>query len=143
MNQKALEIIKEFEGCKLKAYKCSAGVATIGYGTTTGVKMGDTCTQQQADKWLQHDVDLLTIAINNHLRIILNENQQAALISFAYNVGMGALNNSTLMKKLNQGDIIGASNEFLKWDKATVNGKKVALAGLTRRRKAERELFLL
>ena len=80
--------------------------------------------------------------INSMVKVKLTQNQYDALCSFCYNLGYGALKQSTLLKKINVGDFKGASDEFLKWNNATVNGKSIVIKGLSIRRKAERELFL-
>lgn len=134
----AIPLIKEFEGCKLKAYLCPANVWTIGYGHTDGVKEGDEITQQEADRLLASDVDLFTAGVQRLVTSDINRNQLGALVSFAYNLGLGNLRHSTLLKLVNAGDFVGAANQFPRWNKA---GGKV-LAGLTRRREAERQLFL-
>lgn len=138
-----IDLIKSFEGCYLKAYKCPAGVWTIGWGTTEpidGVKPheGMVITQKQADELLIKNLKGYENAVNEYVTYSINQNQFDALVSFAYNCGNGALKTSTLLKKLNAGDVQGAANEFLRWNKA--NGK--VLNGLTRRREAERKLFL-
>lgn len=134
----AKRLIKNFEGCRLKAYKCPAGIWTIGYGRTTNVREGDTCTQEQADKWFDEEYSRYEKQVKNLVKVPVNENQLGALTSFSYNCGVGALKTSTLLKKLNNKDYKGASEEFLKWTRA---GNKV-LAGLTKRRNAEKALFL-
>jgi lysozyme len=134
----AIPLIKEFEGCKLKAYKCPADVWTIGYGHTDGVKEGDEITQQEADRLLASDVELFTTGVQRLVSSDISRNQLGALVSFAYNVGLGNLRHSTLLRMVNAGDFVGAANQFLRWNKA---GGKV-LAGLTRRREAEKQLFL-
>lgn len=134
----AIPIIKEFEGCKLKAYLCPANVWTIGYGHTDGVKEGDEITQQEADRLLVSDVDLFTTGVQRLVTSDINRNQLGALVSFAFNLGLGNLRHSTLLKLVNAGDFVGAANQFPRWNKA---GGKV-LAGLTRRREAEKQLFL-
>ena len=138
MTKEAKSLIKNYEGCRLKAYKCSAGKWTIGYGHTSGVKEGDTCTQEQADKWFEEEYERFKKSVKSYVRVPINENQIGALTSFSYNCGLAALKGSTLLKKLNKKDYNGAANEFLKWNKC--NGKE--LAGLTKRRKSERDLFL-
>ena len=134
----AVPIIKEFEGCKLKAYLCPAGVWTIGYGHTDGVKEGDEITQQEADRLLADDVHSFTAGVQRLVTSDINRNQLGALVSFSFNLGLGNLRHSTLLKLVNAGDFVGAANQFPRWNKA---GGKV-LAGLTRRREAERKLFL-
>ena len=138
INSEAVSIIKTFEGCNLKAYLCPAKIPTIGYGHTVGVKLGDTITQQQAYELLAKDLEKFERGVDKILRVQVNENQRGALVSFAFNIGLTALGNSTLMQKLNNSDFNGAANEFLRWNKA---GGKV-LSGLSRRREAERNLFL-
>ena len=134
----AVPIIKEFEGCKLKAYKCPAGVWTIGYGHTDGVKEGDEITQQKADVLLASDIDLFSSGVKRLVSNDISPNQLGALTSFAFNLGLGNLRHSTLLKLVNQGDFVAAASEFTKWNKA---GGQV-LPGLTRRREAEKALFL-
>ena len=134
----AVPIIKEFEGCKLKAYKCPADVWTIGYGHTDGVKEGDEITQQEADRLLAADVDLFTSGVQRLVTSDINRNQLGALVSFAFNLGLGNLRHSTLLKLVNAGDFVGAANQFPRWNKAA--GK--VLPGLVRRREAEKKLFL-
>ena len=134
----AVQLIKEFEGCKLKAYKCPADVWTIGYGHTDGVKEGDEITQQEADRLLAADVDLFTSGVQRLVTSDINRNQLGALVSFAFNLGLGNLRHSTLLKLVNAGDFVGAANQFPRWNKAA--GK--VLPGLVRRREAEKQLFL-
>lgn len=143
----AIDLIKEFEGLYLKAYKDPVGIPTIGWGTIRypdgrTVKMGDTCTKEQAQQWLEHEVEGFISQVDSLVKYNVNANMFGALVSFAYNVGAGALKDSTLFKKLNASDVVGASEEFARWNKGTINGKKVELKGLTRRRKSEMELFL-
>lgn len=138
INQDGINLIKEFEGCRLTAYKCPAGLWTIGYGHTAGVKESTTITQEQAEEYLKQDLEKFEKGVDGCVKVGINQNQFNALVSFAYNCGIGALQTSTLLKKLNSGDFNGAANEFLRWNKA--NGQ--ALTGLTRRRQAEREMFL-
>ncbi|MDA3732398.1 lysozyme [Niameybacter massiliensis] len=139
-----IDLIKSFEGCYLKAYKCPAGVWTIGWGTTepiNGVKPheGMSITQQQADDLLVKNLKSYENAVNKYVTYTkLNQNQYDALVSFTYNCGAGALQKSDLLKKLNKGDVLGAADEFLRWNKG---GGKV-LSGLVRRREAEKKLFL-
>ncbi len=131
-------LIKQFEGCKLTAYLCPAGNPTIGYGRTTGVKLGQTITQAQADAWVVEEYDAFEARVRRIVTVPLTPNQLGALVSFAYNVGTGALASSTLLRLLNAGDYKGTAAQFARWNKA---GGKV-LAGLTKRRAAEAALFL-
>lgn len=137
-SKNGLDLIKRYEGCVLTAYKCPAGVWTIGYGHTRGVKKGMAITKLQAYEYLKDDLKTFEDAVNKYVKVPLSQSQFDALVSFSYNVGAGALKSSTLLRKLNKRDYSGASNEFLRWNKS--NGKE--LSGLTARRRAERELFL-
>lgn len=137
-----IELIKHFEGCRLKAYRCPAGKWTIGWGHTYGVRDGDTWTQEHADAMLLFDIGGYENAVMRYVRVPLNQNQFDALVSFAYNNGVESLKTSTLLKRLNAGDYMGAALEFTKWCHASVNGKMVSLPGLVRRRCEEKALFL-
>ena len=135
----AIELIKSFESCATTAYKDIVGVWTIGWGKTSNVKEGDTCTQEEADQWLLDDVESVSNQIQKVIKREVNENQFNAILSFTYNLGIGSLLKSTLLRYLNGGEAnIDIANEFLKWDYA--GGKEVE--GLERRRVAERLLFL-
>lgn len=132
-SKKGIDLIKSFEGCRLTAYKCPAGVLTIGYGHTgADVKPSQKITQEQATKLLQNDLKKYELHVNN-LKRNFNQNEFDALVSFCYNCGVGCLH--TLCKNRTNSQIASA---ILLYNKA--NGKP--LAGLTRRRKAERELFV-
>lgn len=134
-----MDLIQQFEGCKLTAYLCPAGVWTIGWGSTgLGIAKGVTWTQAEADERYKKDMTAFKAGVKKLVTVPVNNNQLEALTSFAYNLGLGALKGSTLLKYLNAGNYQAAANQFLRWDKA---GGKV-LAGLTRRRTAERNLFL-
>ena len=134
-----MDLIQQFEGCKLTAYLCPAGVWTIGWGSTgIGVSKGVTWTQAEADERYKKDIGVFKTGVKKLVTVPINNNQLEALTSFAYNLGLGALKGSTLLKYLNAGNYQAAANQFLRWDKA---GGKV-LSGLTRRRTAERNLFL-
>lgn len=134
----AAGFISDFEGCRLSAYKCSAGVWTIGYGHTKGVREGDTCTEEQAKEWLIDDIRETQTLLAHYVNVPVSEGEFVALVSLAFNVGVGALMKSKLLRKLNSGDREGAAEEFLDFDLA--NGKRIE--GLTRRRKDEHDLFL-
>lgn len=134
----SVEFIKRWEGCRLAAYRCSAGVLTIGYGHTWAVKEDDVITQEQADTMLLGDVLKFSHEIAPLLKTDITEGQKIAVLSFVFNLGTTAFKNSTLLKKLNSGDIQGASKEFEKW--CLCDGKP--LEGLKRRRIAERDAFL-
>lgn len=135
-----IALIKEFEQCRLKAFKPTRDdVWTIGWGRTAGVKMGDTCTQEEADAWFLEDLATFEGAVNAAVTVPLTQNEFDALVSFAYNVGEGAFRKSTLLKLLNDSDYDGAARQLLRWNKQAGN----ELAGLSRRRKREMELFEL
>ncbi len=138
ISQKGLDLLKQFEGCKLDAYRCPAGVWTIGYGHTRDVEPGQVITRAEAEDLLREDLADFEEAVGDVVEIELTQGQFDALVSFAYNVGKGALRSSTLLRLLNNNDIQGAANQFVRWNKA---GGQV-LKGLTRRRLAEKELFL-
>lgn len=146
ISRRAFDLIAEFEGVVLKPYNDAANHATIGIGhllhkgpvTKADEKQWRGFTRDQAYALFKKDVEDFEAAVRRLVKIQITQNQFDALVSFAFNVGIGALESSTLLKKLNARDISGAANEFLRWDKA---GGRV-LAGLTRRRRAERELFL-
>lgn len=137
-NANGLKLIKSFEGLRLRSYRDAVGIWTIGYGTTRGVRPGMTITEAEAETFLQQDLVRFEEAISDALRVPVNDNQFSALACFTYNVGPGAFRSSTLLKLLNQSNIYGAADQFPRWNKA--GGRP--LAGLTRRRKAERLLFL-
>ena len=137
-----IKLISEFEGCYLDAYLCPANVWTIGIGTTiypngAKVKNGDTCTLEQANQYLAHDMKEFEKTVNDAVEVDLTQNQFDALVSLTYNIGSTAFKNSTLLKKLNAKDYAGAADQFLVWNKG---GGKI-LKGLVRRREAERALF--
>lgn len=141
ISQTGLDLIKHFEGLSLKAYKCPAGVWTIGYGTTgvAEARSGVTITKERAEQLLTDDVEKFSKQVWLLVKdVVVNQHQFDALIAFAYNVGIGAFKTSTLLKKLLQKDYTGVSKEFLRWTKA--KGKE--LPGLVKRRRAESLLFL-
>ena len=140
-SKKGIDLIKRYEGFRANAYADPAhgwAVPTIGYGQTKGVKRGMKVDKETAEIWLKQDLVYREKWVNKLIEVPLAQEEFDALVSFAYNLGVGALKKSTLRKKLNQGDKQGAANEFLKWVYA--GGKK--LKGLVNRRNAERELFL-
>jgi lysozyme len=137
VSQVGINLIKSFEGCRLSAYQDVADVWTIGYGHTAGVRSNDTITQQQAEDLLKSDVESFAHAVDNLVKVPLNQYQFDSLVSFCYNVGIHALATSTLLQKLNAGDVSGASQEFDLWVHA---GGKV-VQGLVTRRNAEKALF--
>ncbi|OVE49469.1 lysozyme [Chromobacterium violaceum] len=137
-NAAGISLIKQFEGLRLAAYQDMVGVWTIGYGHTgPDVKAGLIITQQQADQLLAADLEKFETGVGQLVAVPLNANQFAALVSFSYNLGLGNLRSSTLLRLLNQGDYAGAAAQFPRWNRA---GGQV-VAGLTRRRLAEQALF--
>ena len=134
---KGIELIKYFEGCELEAYKCAAGVWTIGYGHIKGVTPESVITQEQAEQMLVEELNEYEGYINDMVTTPLSQNQFDALVSWVYNLGGGNLKASTLLKVLNSGDFNGVPAQLMRWNKA---GGKV-LEGLTRRRQAEADLF--
>ena len=139
LSKAGLELIKHFEGCKLTAYRCPAGALTIGYGSTGAhVKPGMTISQQKAEQMLLDDLARFVVGVSEVVRADMTQGQFDALVSFAFNLGLGALRGSTLLAKFKAGDVAGAAKEIPRWNKA---GGKV-LDGLTKRREAERALFL-
>ena len=137
--QEASNIIKQFEGLKLESYLCPAKVLTIGYGTTKGVTPGMKITQEQAEEMLKSDMQVFTSAVLGMVGNICNEYQIASLISFSYNLGINALQKSTLLKavKQNPQNFKAIEKEFMKWVNA--GGKK--LEGLVKRRNNEYQLY--
>lgn len=139
ISNSGLNLIKFYEGLRLEAYVCPAGVLTIGYGSTgKHVTKGKKITEKEAEDLLRKDLVRFEDAVNKLVKVEIKQTQFDALVSFAFNLGEGNLQKSTLLKKINAKDFEGAAKEFLKWDKA---GGKV-LSGLTKRRKEEMELFL-
>lgn len=132
-----LKMTELFEGCRLEAYQDQVGVWTIGYGHTKGVVKGMKCTQEQAESWLMDDVLDACGAVMKLVKVPLTQNQYDALVDFVFNLGATKFAGSTLLKKLNAGDYVGASEEFKKW--CLAGGQKSA--GLLRRRNAEAALF--
>lgn len=133
-----LDLIKAYEKLRLEAYMPTPDdVPTIGYGHTRGVKMGDTCTEEQALEWLREDCSEAESCVNRFVRVPMTQNEFDALVSLTFNIGCGAFKGSTLLKLLNNADFDGAAAQFPRWNKQA--GKE--LAGLTRRRNDERRMF--
>ena len=143
VSNKGISLIKQFEGCKLKAYQDSVGVWTIGYGWTQpvdGRKIGPgmVIDQATAERLLKCGLVQYEQGVNQLVKVIITQGQFDALVIFAYNLGLRSLSTSTILRKLNAGDKQGAADEFGKW----VNAGGVRLNGLVKRREAERKLFL-
>lgn len=129
-------MIKEFEGCELTAYYCPAGILTIGYGHTGGdVKPGMTITIAEAEALLVKDLVRFEKSVSDLINVELTQHEFDATVSFTYNVGSGALQDSTFRRRINNGEMKGQCfrEEFPKW----VNGANGPLPGLVRRRDAE------
>ena len=137
ISAEGLSLIKKFEGCELEAYKCAAGVWTIGYGSTKGVKEGDTITQEGADKLLTEEMHEYEGYINDMVTVDLKQNEFDALVSWVFNLGPSNLSSSTLLNRLNNKMFDDVPNQIKRWNKA---GGEV-LQGLVRRREAEALLF--
>jgi len=144
VSERGLSLIKRFEGLILKPYLCPAKIPSIGYGNTyyeegTKVTMDDKpITTERAEMLLKLIVDKFAIGVEKVLKVKLEQNQFDAIVSFAYNVGLGNLKSSTLLKKINSSEFKEAYKEFGKWNKA----KGKVLTGLTLRREAERQMFI-
>lgn len=144
INKATIDLVKEFEGCKLTAYRDAVGVWTIGYGTTSRAGLGIiptagmTITQAEADQLLADGLNNSADQIRPMITAPLNDNQFGACVSLAYNIGAYGFGRSTALEKINSGEYDKAADAFLMWNKA---GGKV-LQGLVRRREAERKLFL-
>lgn len=145
IDDEGMEFLKKREGYKEVAYLDSALVWTIGYGTTfingRRVRRDDTCSEFEAEAWLMSDIMEAQDIINDFVKIELKQYEFNALVSFVYNIGIGGFLSSTLLKVLNKGGKVYA-DLFLRWNKVTVNGKKIISQGLTNRRKLEYQLFI-
>lgn len=138
MTEQAEILIKTLEGLRLKAYQDSGGVWSIGFGETKGVTPGMQISIQQAEKYLEARLATLEEEILTLVKVPINDNQLSGLESFAYNLGIGALAGSTMLKLINKGDFAEAADQFSLW--THVKGK--IIPGLVTRRKAEQKLFL-
>ena len=144
INERGIEIVKSFEGISLEPYLCAGGVNSVGYGATVGsdgrpidLDMG-AISEDEAEALLVRDLETSEGWVSRLIKTALSENQYSALVSFTFNLGAGSLQRSTLRMKLNRSEFQSAADEFPKWRMA---GGRV-LAGLVRRRAAERKLFL-
>ena len=139
-SQNGIELIKRFEGCRLETYICPAGVFTIGYGHTGADVIGGLkITQEEAERLLKEDLKVFEIGIKRIIKVTLNQNQFDSLVSFTFNIGLDSFRKSTLAKLINKGQFKEAANQFNRW----VYANGIKLNGLIRRRKAEKELFVL
>lgn len=148
VNDKTMALIREFEGFRADAYRDVAGVWTIGYGTTAASNVGIsphagmTITREQAEWYLRQAVQKFSVEVDRLLKAPANDNEFGAMVSLAYNIGPGAFARSSVLRHFNAGDKDLAAAAFMAWNKATIGGRKQAVSGLTRRRGAERALFL-
>lgn len=137
LTREGIDLIKGFEGCRLSVYKDVGGLLTVGYGHRTPLLQYTRITQEQADTFLADDLANVCKQVANVLKVQLNDNQYSALVSFTFNLGIGTLLNSTLLKLINKNDLEDASKEFIKW----CHVGKVEMSGLLLRRQAEQALF--
>lgn len=137
ISEEGKSLIKKFEGCKLEAYLDAVNVPTIAYGRTKNVKMGDVCTQEQAEAWLDEELHEYEGYVKDQVNVDLEQYQFDALVSWVYNLGPTNLSKSTLLKVLNDGKYNDVPAQIRRWNKAGGN----VLEGLTRRREAEALLF--
>ena len=142
----AIDLIKEFEGFEDLAYIDTDGTPVIGYGLSRiegqPVQIGDRISSEDANSALNSQLQTIKAELDRAIKVDLSDRQFGAIASLSFNVGVDSIVNSTLVRKINQGDYTGAANEFLRWDKANVRGRLVQLPGLSRRRSAEKQLFL-
>ena len=137
ISKEGLALIKKFEGCELEAYRCPAGVWTIGFGTIKDVKEGDRITKDEANHLLEEEMIEYESYINDMVEVELNQSQYDALCAWVFNLGPSNLGSSTLLKVLNEGKYEEVPQQMKRWNKA--NGE--VLTGLIRRREAEALLF--
>ena len=146
ISQNCLNLIKKWEGFRSEAYLDPVGIPTIGFGTIRypdgrKVTLGESVSEQVAEAFLLQDCEIFAQGVTDALSSEINQNQFDALVSFTYNLGVGAFQTSTLCQKINAGKFSEAAGEFDKWVYATVNGVKKKLEGLVKRRRDERTLF--
>lgn len=137
-----IALIKRLEGLELESYQDIAGVWTVGYGHTETAGPNQKISESEAEELLRRDLAPREQAIERLVKVPLNQNEFDALVSFAFNAGIGALKTSTTLKRLNLGDRLGAADALMWWNNAKVNGVLREVKGLTDRRALERELFL-
>jgi lysozyme len=137
ISQEGISLIKKFEGCELEAYKCAAGVWTIGYGHTKDVKEGDSILKEDAESMLMHELQEYCNNVDIAVKVDLKQNEFDALVSWTYNLGLTNLNSSTMLKVLNEGKHDEVPAQMKRWNKASGQVKQ----GLVRRREAEALMF--
>lgn len=148
ISDRLVRTIKEFEGFEENAYldverrdgrgHVIARIWAIGYGRTGGVKEGDTTTREQEDAYLLAELERISEDLSKHIKVEVTQEMHDALVSFAYNVGLGAMKRSTLLRKLNESDILGAAEEFTRW----IHAGGLTVPGLVNRREKEKKWFL-
>lgn len=146
INDATKKLIKEFEGLRLKAYRCSAGVWTIGWGHTSAagapkVVPGMTITKAEAERIFDRDIERFAARVETLIKVDVTDNQFGACVSLAFNIGLGAFAKSSVLRFINAKRFDDAADAFMLWNKVTKGGRKVVEPGLTRRRAAEMELF--
>lgn len=147
VNEKGIALIKGYEKLRLEAYRCQAGVWTIGYGHTgADVKPGLIITEERAEELFKQDLELFSIKVHRILvdkrcRRLVNSNQFAALVSLAFNIGVQGFKDSTVVRKLGELSFDKAAEAFMLWNKVKIEGALTVSDGLINRRKAEVELF--
>jgi lysozyme len=141
-SESGIDLVKRFEGLELESYQDIAGIWTIGYGHTETAGPDQKISASEAEALLRRDLKPREKAVSELASVSLNQNEFDALVSFVYNVGIAGFRGSTARKRLNRGDRLGAADALMWWNKATVNGVLREVTGLTRRRAAERGLFL-
>lgn len=146
VNDAARKLIKEFEGLRLKAYRCSAGVLTIGYGHTTNagapeVKPGMAISRDEAERIFNRDIERFAARVEALIKVDVTENMFGACVSLAFNIGIGGFSKSSVLRFINRRRFDEAADAFMLWNRVTKNGVRVVERGLTRRRAAEAALF--
>lgn len=142
-NDKGISLIKEFEGLRLEAYKDIAGIWTIGHGHTRTAAQGMKINHDRAHELLLGDLKAAEEGVTRALGDVpTTAHQFSAMVALAYNIGVNAFKDSTVLREHKKGNHDTAAQAFLMWDKATINGKLTQVAGLKRRREAEAELYL-
>ena len=137
ISQEGISLIKKFEGCELEAYKCAAGVWTIGYGHTKDVKEGNSITKEDAESMLVHELQEYCSDVDIAVKVDLKQNEFDSLVSWTYNLGPTNLNSSTMLRVLNEGKHDEVPAQMKRWNKASGQVKE----GLVRRREAEALMF--
>ena len=137
ISQEGISLIKKFEGCELEAYKCAAGVWTIGYGHTKDVKEGNSITKEEAESMLVHELQEYCSDVDIAVKVDLKQNEFDSLVSWTYNLGPTNLNSSTMLRVLNEGKHDEVPAQMKRWNKASGQVKE----GLVRRREAEALMF--